>query len=320
MLLSYSAFSQRQLLASDAPQAGESVDWNTGTDQQNPGTSGSGVTWDFSNIGGSQQSSASYVSASGTPYASDFPQANIAVQAGDFYGYRESTSSEILYYGSAIANGLPIIYTNPRKELEFPFSFNNSFSDTWAYEITSSPTVYTEATGSGTVTYDGSGTLITPAGTFQNAIRIRSEESTTSTTYINGAPNTPTTSSYTSHTWYIPGSGIAALVIGESVSNGQSYWSHSYNMNPNYTPPVGIDEASAAALPVVYQGQGQLILEAPQQGQVELWSVTGQQVQRQRYLAGRSALSTAGLVPGMYVLKLRSGEHYSSKKVVVTAP
>ncbi len=62
-------------------------------------------------------------------------------------------------------------YTNAEDFLHYPFAYTNSYVDKWASEFTSNGDDYYRS-GITTVTADGYGTLITPAGTFTNVMRI----------------------------------------------------------------------------------------------------------------------------------------------------
>ena len=54
---------------------------------------------------------------------------------------------------------------NPRTQVPFPFSYGDTLTDTWQEYGGSEEDVL--------LTYDGYGTLITPAGTYQNVVRVK---------------------------------------------------------------------------------------------------------------------------------------------------
>jgi hypothetical protein len=62
-------------------------------------------------------------------------------------------------------------YSNLEDLIRFPFTMGNTFSDTWATQFVSGGFDFYR-TGVTTVTADAYGTMITPAGTFTNVLRV----------------------------------------------------------------------------------------------------------------------------------------------------
>src|SRR6185436_6491431 len=102
----------------------------------NEGNGGANQTWDFSSltsINGSTEFDG--VMASATPFAADFPNAQFASSSYDYSGniiYNYFTNDDTLYttwgYESEQQN---LIYTNPRDILHYPFTYGNSFTDSY---------------------------------------------------------------------------------------------------------------------------------------------------------------------------------------------
>lgn len=146
------------------------------------GSAGANQVWDFSTAflftdGNSYQA----LDPGTSPFAADFPTANNVA-------LRTSSGSEYYFYYNnlpdrleAAADGISsldsydIFTPNPKTKLKFPFAFGESVVDTYAYV----------GGGSGeiTVTYDGYGTLITPLGTVNHAVRIKTQETGGNTYY-----------------------------------------------------------------------------------------------------------------------------------------
>jgi hypothetical protein len=137
----------------------------------NPGNAGTNITWDFSGIPIGEAGTFSITQPSSTPAAASFPSASYAAQetftllSSTGYFYYNLNESTLEQTGSALDNIPDEIYTNPRTYLKFPLAFNDSFSDTWNEE--------NETPATQTVVYDAYGTLITPAGTFNNVVRLK---------------------------------------------------------------------------------------------------------------------------------------------------
>ncbi len=132
---------------------------------------GTGVTWDFSNVDLQDADvPVTFGPASETPFATLYPAAQYA--EGTTYGpdqyfdYYQLTGNKL----ELLVEGVPldvIDYSDPRSVLEFPFSLGNSFTDT-----------YDDGTGQyqTTVTYTGSGTLLTSMGNFTNVVKLTNDE------------------------------------------------------------------------------------------------------------------------------------------------
>jgi hypothetical protein len=140
----------------------------------NPGTAGTNQTWNFSNLSNTGSSSENIVDPSGTPYFINYPISNLCVQYhSDYYDYFTSTDSAYYLSGQQMGAGSDIVYTDQKKLLQFPFTYNNQFADYYLTNLFLDPSWYTNrAFGTMNITADGYGTVITPADTFTNALRI----------------------------------------------------------------------------------------------------------------------------------------------------
>lgn len=143
-----------------------------GSKPSSPGSSGTNVTWNFSSLTFTPAGSVSVVSPTSTPYSSSFPGCNWSAvisgtAIGTMYTYENIQSGFIDQLGDNItATGGSTYTPNPKRKLQFPFSYGNSYSDTYQC-VSCSP-------GSFTVTYDGYGTLIINGKTYNNVARIAS--------------------------------------------------------------------------------------------------------------------------------------------------
>jgi hypothetical protein len=70
-----------------------------------------------------------------------------------------------------VMDDLPYAYTDPEDLLHYPFSFNNTYTDTWATSFGGGGDTWYRK-GKTTVTADGYGTLITPVSTYNNVMRV----------------------------------------------------------------------------------------------------------------------------------------------------
>ena len=174
LLMAGSAFSQPVLTqANSTPAVGENFIYSRINWDGDAGSSGTNQTWDFSNIVAIGTTTVDHIAPAGAPSSSSFPGANVTVNyaGGTQYEFHKVSSSAYERLGF-YAGGTAIPYSNSEKILEFPFTYNNTFTDPFGGTFISSGASFTRA-GTATVSADGYGTLILPNGTFNNVLRVK---------------------------------------------------------------------------------------------------------------------------------------------------
>lgn len=161
---------------------------------------GANQTWDFTNatttgvgIGGTM------VQPSSTPYAATFPGANVSgMTASGAYSYVKTSSTRMEDVGS-VNGAQTMIFTDFRASIQYPISYNTTYTDTEAATITmtGNPTP-TSRTGNLTVTADAWGTLMIPGASYSNVLRLKCVENLTDVASIT------TTSVVTTYLWVSP--------------------------------------------------------------------------------------------------------------------
>lgn len=160
-------------------------------EMQNPELTGYDYTWDYSSLRPDSQEVLQFVSPTQTPILYQFTftpaVANLAtpiegfdfvdLQVTDAYAFYKNSSSEFVragYAATVMGLPLPMKYSQPEKIYTFPLSAS-SLPDSSLSEITVQyPSVaYFNQTRKRVNIVDGSGTLITPFGTF-NTLRVKS--------------------------------------------------------------------------------------------------------------------------------------------------
>jgi hypothetical protein len=156
------------LLASEMLPPGSTVNMHASSmlDVIDTTGQGSGQTWNFSTLQPTGTSSAiDILNPADAPHINSFPAANRVVYEGAIqrYIYYVLTEDHLQRIGS-FQTALNT-FTDPQRELEFPFMVGSSFSD-----IYSSP-----GTGGGTiqVTCLGSGSLQLPDGMYDDVLLVR---------------------------------------------------------------------------------------------------------------------------------------------------
>ncbi len=136
-----------------------------------PGSAGAGQTWNLSGITPASTGNYTAGAVASAPNSGLFSStSNIQVNDGSVYSFLNVSSGAYQNSGS-IAGGVNFVYSNNEDIIHFPFNMNDAFSDPWAATFTSSSITFTR-TGTTAVTYDGYGTLTTPAGTYSNVARL----------------------------------------------------------------------------------------------------------------------------------------------------
>ena len=261
--------------ASNSPVVGDNFNWRNST-YVSPGSAGASQTWNLSSMStASSITTYSTVAAASTPSGSSFPSANVSSTDGTSYLYFATSAASWLNYGS-IAGGIVFSYSNPETFLNYTFNYTNTFSDAWACTFTNGITF--KRFGTSTVTADGWGTVTTPAGTFNNVMRIHLLQ-----VYKDSATSFPLIINYTNdeYIWYRPGThfavaSVSSFTTGSSVTTSGGYLNNvltginennpivksfgvfpnpaSQNVNVNYNL-----ETSKACELFIYNGTGQLV-------------------------------------------------------------
>ncbi len=192
----------------NASKIGDTYNFSGEVGSFDPGPAGANQTWDFSNITPTFTSSPNAVTPESTPYANSFPEATIAFAQSNensSYIYSQISTSEILNVG--IANtpdgGVELIihYTDPVKLLKYPFSFSESYTDTYYTSYSMMEGMTTHEWGNATVTADAWGSVTTPAGTY-NTLRIKRERTYTDSIWMAGMFISANTYTQTDYEWY----------------------------------------------------------------------------------------------------------------------
>ena len=208
---------------------------------------GAGQTWNYSGLLNFDQDTVGFIPAAGTPFAAQFPTANLATYSPSTANYAYFTSNSSGFYqngvtDSAITGGV-LAYNPANLFIPVPFTYNDTRTSNARAEILAS---ITDSTGTVNVRIthnvesnflcDGWGTLQLPNATHNNTLRVRVTEQAIDSLFIDltglgfyiffGA-DTSTTINYR---WI--GNGPAAYLLGiEADSLGTSSVSSEYLLN-----------------------------------------------------------------------------------------
>ncbi len=202
-LFATSAIAQPTLTASTSnPTIGETFYGHTiDTTGKQKGASGANVTWTITGATTALDTTA-YVSCASTPYCDSFPGSNIVAYNNSDYVYATTNTSTFTMLG-AYAEGQLVKFTDPLKQMTYPISYNTTSHDT-GYAVINAGIAVVHMWMMNTVTADAWGTLTTPAGTYNNVMRLHTTTITKDSVDIMGFPQVNYNENET-YTWYVAG-------------------------------------------------------------------------------------------------------------------
>lgn len=215
LLIGNSLQAQPTLTESNFMQIGDfferyNIDASLGIDEQ---AGGENIEWNFSDLETTSNFSFSVVNPAATANGALFPNANVAANFGNFIDYYEITPNQTDFLGSdVIANAFILQNSNPQTFFTYPFTYNNTFTDT-AYRnyLQYVGQVVTNAKA------DGYGTLKIPTGNFNNVLRISS-----TIQYRDSSETDPNDFFYLTiekYEWYSPNERYPLLIIQHRTVN-----------------------------------------------------------------------------------------------------
>jgi hypothetical protein len=317
MMFSISSVAQPTLTGSSSnPVIGDQLTYNK-SNYVSPGNAGANQTWNLSAMT-STASASEFVAPASTPSPS-IPNSNISLQVGTSTYYYYKTNSIALQNCSDILYGNIISYSNPEDALQYPFTFNNTFVDTYqggGFGISRN--------GTSTVTADGYGTLITPAGTYTNVLRIKIVRN-----YVDdpGSVNLAITSDVLEYLWFSPNQRfhLASIYTMTNTSQGGTTTAQGGHYIGNYL--TGIEEQNSWSNTVdLYPIPASNVLHIGLTGQIpttikaSLYSTAGQLLKESTIITqGKVDLEyqVADIPNGIYLINLKSDRGFTTQKRIV---
>lgn len=278
-------------------------------------TIGNGVTWDASGLtveSGIPMINFSYSVSSSTPNGGLYPNSNYcffdpSLTAFIAYEYENYNSDSIVEWGSYEPDASHEIFQDPDKHLIFPFSYGQSFVDSYAKtNYSDATTVSSNQTGTRTVTYNGFGTLILPQGTFTNVALI-SELRT----------NSLGSDSYL-FTWYDISNGKKLLRRSENGSSISTAWC--------IDMPTNIEKRNIAENITLYPNpfSSSAVLNVISDIEnihlnMNIFNVLGKEILNLPITDGKTVISRNGLPSGLYFFTISKGsqEILKSGKIII---
>ena len=283
------------------------------------GSAGTNQNWNFSGIVFSPTaaiSSATYVTASSAPNASLFPSANIASNDGTNYSMFATSSSSLVFLGSAEPTPSNcVVYSNPFTYITFPFAYANSITDTHAY---SSGGI--NANGSTTTTADGTGTLTLPgSNVYGNILRIK-----INFVIIYSGSFTGTYTS-TQYAWYSPVNKFPLLTVNNSTFSSAFGTNIDKSVQVNYQLALPISEIQQAPssfelFPNPAHGIVNITLNSTGKEEFIIYNSLGEVckvVSTDNTMNDSRTINIEGLTSGIYYVKLKNSKKETAKKLII---
>ena len=295
------------------------------------GNAGPAQNWDFSTgIISIKPTVINYASCPSGFNCSSYPGATLEQSSTPAfsakYNYYSGSTAALSIVGASDSNLAAVtVYSNPDDILRFPMTYGTSYVDSFVWAVTYSSGTYTHI-GSDSVIADGWGTLTTPAGTFQNTLRVKRIISGKS------APGACCGAfKYIIYTWYDVAHKDYLLLSNTSVdtSSGQPI----VNMN-SITFYTGVQSTNVGSVPAsniswqlvpnpaVVSTQASFFLPAAADITLTITDITGHNIRNIESKAlpagdNKITLPIDKLPAGVYIIRLASGSSASYKKLVV---
>lgn len=293
-----------------------------------PGSSGSGVTWNYASAVSTGTWTFTFISPSSTPGAGSFSGSNLAINnGGGTHVYYTANTSNYTMDG-LYTSALNMPYSNKEVLYTYPFTYNSTWSDAFGATYTSSGYPGTR-TGTISVVVDGFGTLILPSGTYTNILRVKIDEDiqddinfgtfmytttvdqttyhwvkenvhnpiyihATSTTTISGSPTTTSWARI-----------LDASFIG---TNDQEATNVAFSLFPN--PSMGRN------IQLVYNAEN-----GTNETNVTVYNTYGQIVLTEKFAVNNGfnniSLDLNGVDAGVYIVEFNDGNGVGSKKLIL---
>lgn len=306
-----------------------------------PGSDAPSSTWDFSMLVADEDPYFFSVDlAANSAFADSFPEATLFSDLGEdsvaFFVRASSNALEIL--GSIAAfqdeetmevDTFILKYSDPQTIISYPFGVNSSVDDTYKFGFDLFGLGSNSSTGTQTQEGSGYGTLTTPAGTFENVLRMKTTTVEIDSLDFAGLFTTVTTTYSTQYTWHLPGE-FNILMTWSRDSSFDDTFGASVDTTVSYglvTSSTSISKTLASEIslglypsPMINNLTLDFELAESDLVSVSLFDLSGKRIialPRERYGQGTNTiqLPVVDLSSGTYFISMEVGDKRLIKKV-----
>ena len=287
---------------------------------QDAGEEGENVTWDYNWFTGIDQIEFTYQATNATGLSEVFTSSNYALlneEIGEFYNHNEQKTEKV----GLLVESILIDYDNPQTILEYPFSYMQSFTDSFVgnYQYQGIDFIIN---GNIAVTADAYGDLILPYGTIENVMRLKYEVTGSEDYEVSGMPH-QNQFTQTSYAWYTEESSLLPLLnITFLESDASTQTTVIY-----LAQSVGLSEVLAEKIdyniypnPATEFTHIEFTLEHDEEVEITLYSLLGakiKSIEKDTFMAGKHSknISLEKLNPGTYFISTKIGAKEISRTI-----
>jgi hypothetical protein len=296
-----------------------------------PGPGGVSQIWNFTTLTVTQTDTGKSVSCLslpvGIPSCGGFPGSNLVVTGHGFikmHEYIATSAAKRSQVGYWAASDTMLVMSDPMDELQYPFTYLNSFSDPFNGVLTLG-TLSAHHTGTVTVTADGYGTLNLP-GRFDNVLRVHSNQTYRDSANLFGTPIVVVYDVNT-YSWYKTGYHSALLTIATAVPVGAAPTGPQKIVSyaPQQIADVQVLTGAVAAFDLYPNPASDMLhisfepLDNVQASITLIDALGRQQLIASGNYSGAQHISfnTSALPKGMYLVRLQCGTETITRKVAL---
>ncbi|MEM6800411.1 MAG: T9SS type A sorting domain-containing protein [Bacteroidota bacterium] len=325
-------FAQPTLTSASNPQIGQK--WDAALADPSgfdPGPAGADQIWDFSNLDTAEAPalfSFEVLAPTGNPLAADYSDATHIIYwtilGFELYQYESADQNERVSLGGVTwdptDNSLlnKTLYTDKDDALKYPLTYQDSYSFSSRQEV--SGFAFTAVYGiEGEVMADAYGSLITPAGTFNDVLRFRIQRIRTDSSFFFGQKDTSV-----QYVWMQEGNATALLVYETTTDEEEEpslNWTSPSNPNGIFGP-IAAKKKEINLYPNPSKTDVQLELSdftLNESIRLEVTDLSGKSLIKKVIQNNGNILpiSLSRLSPGIYLLSISDDEgHWARKKLV----
>lgn len=274
---------------------------------------GANMTWDYSGLVSTNTFTSYIVSPTSSPNNSSFSPATYCGYDGDAtysYIYVDNSIYEMI---GIDRTGTIMAYSDPERLMQFPFTYNTTFSDDFVVDFLSNGVDF-HREGTVTVTGVGYGSVTTPAGSFTDVLLIKTVE-VYSDEYemMEGFPQTINYTSNIYH-WIKPNVQGALLTYSESITDFGDAKSAMYLVSPN----VRIKEINKLKVDM-YPNPTKDFVTIKTESNINSVSISnslGQVVLKQNFYLNEFKINILDLESGIYFVNIQGKEESSISKLI----
>ncbi len=321
-------FVNAQVIITDIqPEVGDQFIMRMTTSEMSTGQSGANAEWDFSTMGAMYMLDYTVTNPEEALGFESFPESTVAwvgtiLDVGTIQGFLSFEDGTMYDHGSYAEDYFNILTTYNEPITRFRFPIN-------ALDLDTISTTYTGTTAVGdlyTLNYvgtreyvvDGYGSIITPLGSFPNAVRVAAiqVETTTGVMLIKDITY--------EYSWFVPEYPVPIMTISNTETWDMGEYEGVVFSNVylyEYNVASGIAENDLPALNLFPNpAQNEITIQSDFRGQavLNIYTVDGKKVDEYN-IRNIETIDISALIPGFYIAEVRSdGSLYSRTRFVVS--